>query len=132
VPTIDVVDDSQQCRVMFTLPPESGAEQAWLVGDFNEWSQTDTPLQVGTDGSLSVVVWLAAGHSYRYRYYLGDDRWENDWAADRYVENDFGGADSVIDVPAANGSAAKKSAPKKRAPAKKAPTKAKATKKAQS
>ena len=107
---------------MFALPPESGAQQAWLVGDFNEWSQTDTPLQVGTDGALSVVIWLEAGRSYRYRYYLGDDRWENDWAADRYVDNDFGGADSVIDVPAANGTEpppVMKAAAKKKVPAKK-------------
>jgi hypothetical protein len=43
---------------------------------------------------------LHAGRSYRYRYVLGDGRWENDWAADRYEANYFGSDDSVIDVPA--------------------------------
>ena len=41
-------------------------------------------------------VLLEPGRSYRFRYYLGDGKWENDWDADSYVDNEFGGADSVV------------------------------------
>ena len=41
--------------------------------------------------------------SYRFRYYLGDGEWENDWSADDYVDNDHGGADSVVHVPRGTG-----------------------------
>jgi 1,4-alpha-glucan branching enzyme len=73
----------------------------WLAGEFNDWSTEDAPLAAQPDGSFAGVVALEPGRSYRFRYYLGDGRWDNDWAADDYVENDFGGADSVIDVPPA-------------------------------
>ena len=31
---------------------------------------------------------------------LDGDRWDNDWAADAYVRNDFAGDDSVVDLTA--------------------------------
>ena len=43
---------------------------------------------------------LAPGRTYRYRYLLDGDRWENDWNADAYVPNGFGGEDSVLDLTA--------------------------------
>jgi len=47
---------------------------------------------------LECTLALEPGRSYRFRYYLGNERWENDWNADSYVENEFGGADSVLDL----------------------------------
>jgi 1,4-alpha-glucan branching enzyme len=108
------------CRVELTLPADAGAAQAWLAGEFNDWSLDATPMLARADGALSAVVVLERGRSYRYRFYLGDGRWDNDWAADGYVDNDFGGADSMVEVPSAAGT------PKKRATAKKAPAKKKA------
>ncbi len=43
-------------------------------------------------------VVLGAGRTYRFRYLLDDERWENDWEADSYVPNEFGGDDSVLDL----------------------------------
>lgn len=90
-----------ECRVVFRLPAEAGAPRAWLAGDFNDWSTDALPLEPQPDGSLTVETVLEPGRSYRFRYYLGDGRWDNDWAADAYVDNDFGGADSVLVVPPA-------------------------------
>jgi hypothetical protein len=45
-------------------------------------------------------VCLRPGTVHRFRYLLDGHRWENDWAADTYVANDFGGHDSVIDLTA--------------------------------
>lgn len=86
------------CKVTFELPVEAGAKTAHVCGDFNEWSPTATPMKRRKDGSLAATVALEAGRRYRFRYLLDDGRWENDWTADAYVANDFGGEDSVIDV----------------------------------
>jgi 1,4-alpha-glucan branching enzyme len=90
--------------VEFDLPAAAAAESVQLVGEFNGWNpiemtRTDT-------GAFNTVVELDAGSAYRFRYRLDGSRWENDWAADGYVANDFGGDDSVVDltvVPSAAG-----------------------------
>jgi hypothetical protein len=106
VPTKAFDAATGRCRVEFRLPPEAGARQAWLVGDFNDWSVDACPMEPRPDGSLTVVLLLDAGKSYRFRYYLGDDEWENDWAADAYTDNEHGGQDSVVTVPVATSEAA--------------------------
>lgn len=83
--------------VRFKLPSEAGAERAWVVGEFNNWSMASHPMKRKDDGSLELVVTLVPG-TYRFRYYLGDGRWENAWDAETYAANEFGGADSVVVV----------------------------------
>lgn len=92
-------ESNGMCKVTFKLPPEVAATEAHVCGEFNDWSQTATPLVRGDDGSFTVNVSLDAGKQYRFRYLLDHHRWENDWAADDYVPNDFGGQDSVVHVP---------------------------------
>jgi 1,4-alpha-glucan branching enzyme len=84
--------------VTFEFPAEIGATEVHLCGDFNDWSPTATPMKRRKDGSFSATIALDAGRRYRFRYLLGDGRWENDWAADDYVANELGGEDSVIEV----------------------------------
>ena len=86
------------CKVTFVLPAEAGANAAHVCGEFNEWSPTATPMKRRKDGSFGATVTLEAGRRYRFRYLLSDGHWENDWAADDYVSNEFGGEDSVIEV----------------------------------
>jgi 1,4-alpha-glucan branching enzyme len=119
MPTKTLDPESGTCRVEFRLPADVGAGQAWLCGEFNDWSRNDTPMVAQADGSLSVVVELEPGQSYRFRYYLGGERWENDWAADAYVDNEFGGSDSLVTVPTAEPAPAARG-PRKRAAPKKA------------
>jgi hypothetical protein len=49
-------------------------------------------------GDFSATVSLDAGNSYRYRYLLDGQRWENDWDAEAYAPNEFGAEDSIITV----------------------------------
>jgi 1,4-alpha-glucan branching enzyme len=132
VPTKVFDDSTGRCRVEFRLPPEAAAQQAWLAGDFNDWSLDACPLARRDDGSLAVELELEPGRSYRFRYYLGDGEWENDWAADAYVDNDHGGADSVVAVPPAPSEPPPVGKPEKAGtkPAKKAAAKKAAAKKA--
>ena len=85
--------------VTFDLPAELDIEQAAVVGEFNDWSESGDAMSKQDDGRWSVTVPLEPSRSYRFRYHLGEDRWENDWSADSYVGNDFGGADSVVTTP---------------------------------
>jgi hypothetical protein len=100
MPTKEIDTRTGRYVVAFRLPPEVGAEQAWLAGDFNQWSTEALPMHREADGGmLCVVEDLEPGAEFRFRYYLGDGRWENDWAADAYVENEFGGSDSLLVLP---------------------------------
>jgi 1,4-alpha-glucan branching enzyme len=91
---------SGKVNVTFRLPAAAGATAAWVVGDWNDWSLEADPMKPRADGLFECTLLLEAGRSYRFRYYLGDDRWENDWDADAYLDNEFGGADSVVTVDA--------------------------------
>lgn len=86
------------CRVTFKLPAEVNAETATLCGEFNDWDVGANPMNKLKDGSFSVTVSLDVGRSYRFRYWLDDARWENDWEADSYEPNDFGSDDSIVTV----------------------------------
>ncbi len=86
------------CRVTFKLSADVEAETAVLVGDFNNWDTQAEPMRKLKDGSFSQVVSLEAGSSYRFRYLLDNERWENDWEADDYLPNEHGTDDSVVVV----------------------------------
>jgi len=94
----DTDTDTDTVDVTFTLPAEVVATTVALSGDFNGWSTEDIWLKRGDDGTWRVTIALEPGRSYRYRYLLDGERWENDWQADRYVQNPYGSADSVVVV----------------------------------
>jgi len=85
-------------RVTFSMPPIEGVNQLHLVGDFNNWSVTATPLTQAADGSWSVALTLEGDREYEYRYFANNDDWHNDWAADAYVINEFGTENSVVNL----------------------------------
>ncbi|MCA9972681.1 MAG: isoamylase early set domain-containing protein [Anaerolineales bacterium] len=87
-----------KCRVTFKLPAEVAAETAVLVGAFNDWDMNAKPMRRLKDGSFSQTMWLPAGESYRFRYLLDGERWENDWEADAYLANEHGSEDSVVEL----------------------------------
>jgi len=82
--------------VTFELPASVDARRIAIVGDFNAWDSERDLLQRQVEGTWRHTVTLPAGRRYRFRYLLDGHRWENDWAADDYVANDFGGNDSVV------------------------------------
>jgi Glycogen recognition site of AMP-activated protein kinase len=84
--------------VTFSLPGEVGAGNVTLCGDFNDWSTDNIALQRGGDGAWQVTLPLEPGQSYRFRYLLDGERWENAWQADWYEPNPFGSDNSVVSV----------------------------------
>lgn len=98
MPTKRYDERGETAKVTFTLPDAVQAETASLCGDFNGWDASANPMERATDGSFSVVVELDAGSSYAYRFLLDGERWENDWEAERYEPNGFGGDNGIIEV----------------------------------
>ena len=94
--------DDGRLQATFRIPDSSGATHAVVAGEFNDWSHEATPMARAENG-FEVTVGLRPGAVYRFRYLLDGARWENGWQADRYVDNDFGGHDSVIDLTTASG-----------------------------
>jgi len=84
--------------VVFTLPGDVQADNVVLCGEFNDWSCENIVLERDDDGSWRAAVALEPGRSYRYRYLIDGERWENPWQADAYVPNPFGSDDAVIVV----------------------------------
>ena len=90
--------DKKNCKVTFSLPDEVNAESVMLHGDFTKWEKAPLKMKHYKDGNFKVSVTLKAGKSYRFRYQLDGERWENDWAADAYAPNEFGEEDSIVEV----------------------------------
>ncbi|MBI4789781.1 MAG: isoamylase early set domain-containing protein [Chloroflexi bacterium] len=94
----DVSKNGKTCKVTFELPAQVNAQTACLCGEFNDWDEKSHPMKRGKDGSFSLTISLTTGQSYRFRYLLDGERWENDWEADAYVPNEFGSEDSVAQL----------------------------------
>jgi 1,4-alpha-glucan branching enzyme len=88
----------QSCRVTFNLPADIGAKSALLCGEFTEWETEAKPMKPLKKGGFSLTLSLPANQSYRFRYLLDGERWENDWDADGYAPNCFGCEDSVVNL----------------------------------
>jgi 1,4-alpha-glucan branching enzyme len=90
--------DTGICTVTFIIGTEqaAGHESFNLVGDFNNWSKTDTPLKKKKDGTFEISLALVSGKEYQFRYLVDDSHWENDWNADKYVLNPYGNEENSV------------------------------------
>lgn len=84
--------------VTFSMPALVGVGELYLVGDFNEWSETQTPLQKAADGTWSVKLTLEGGKEYQYRYLDNKGGWHNDWEPDAYIRNSYGSDNSLVSL----------------------------------
>lgn len=87
------------CKVTFKIPEEIGneAKDANLVGEFNDWSTSATPMKRHKNGTFSVTVDLETGRSYQFRYLMDQSHWENDPGSDDDIPTPFGDSrNSVI------------------------------------
>ena len=83
------------CRVTFELPKGIEAKKANLVGEFNGWDTSATPLKK-TKGIWKVSLVLESDREYQFRYFVNGSEWQNDEAADKYVPNNIDGDNSVV------------------------------------
>ena len=87
-----------RCKVTFRLPKDAApeAKNITIVGDFNEWNLTKTPMKKLKSGDYQITMELPCNSEFKFRYLIDGHRWENDWHADRYDPNNFGDNDSVV------------------------------------
>lgn len=85
------------CKVTFRLPKEGAltAENVTVAGEFNNWDEKATPMKLQKNGDFTVVLELEKDKEFRFRYCIDGEKWENDWCADKYEPNPFGGIDSI-------------------------------------
>jgi 1,4-alpha-glucan branching enzyme len=88
----------RSCRVTFEMPQQAKAKRVALCGEFNDWDPSANLMKQRKDGRFSTTVSMEAGRSYRFKYLVDNQRWENDSAADSYVPNEFGSEDSLIRI----------------------------------
>ena len=88
----------RSCRVTFEMPQQATAKNVALCGEFNDWNPSANPMKQRKDGRFSTTVSMAAGRSYRFKYLVDNQHWENDSAADSYVPNEFGSEDSLLRI----------------------------------
>jgi len=79
------------------------ASRVCLVGSFNAWNGTATPMRRTRGGGWKVVLHLAAGH-YEYKY-LVDGEWrrepeceDEDVVCPHCVPNEYGTMNCVLDL----------------------------------
>jgi 1,4-alpha-glucan branching enzyme len=85
--------------VTFELPSSIWIERVNLVGDFNDWDTTATPMsRTRVDDDWKATIDLESGRAYRFRYLVDGKEWLNEWYADDYVANPHGSDDSVVDL----------------------------------
>ncbi len=89
------------CKVRFEIPKDEveNGESVFLVGDFNNWDTSSTPMKQLKSGSYTVTLDLEVDRDYQFRYLIGQESWKNDSEADRYEPSPYADADnSVVSV----------------------------------
>lgn len=85
-------------KTTFRIPKDVAGEanSAVIVGDFNEWNQEE-PIEMNKlkSGDFKAVVELPEGE-YEFKYILDKQDWKNDNEADNYVNDPYGGQNSVL------------------------------------
>jgi hypothetical protein len=95
---IETRADAPGCvRATFRLQYGIAVHEIYVVGEFNDWSRTANRMEYDGRGYAADIV-MSTGRAYRFRYLIDGHRWQNDWAADSYAPNEFGGDDSVLDL----------------------------------
>lgn len=84
----------------FRVPAEvaPNAKSVSLVGEFNNWDESATPMTRLKNGSFKVTLDLENDHEYQFRYLLNEKEWENDADADKFVSTPYGNSENSVIV----------------------------------
>lgn len=84
-------------RVVFELPSCVWADRICVVGTFNAWDESRAPMAQDRDGVWRAIVELPTGRTYEFRYVI-DGRWQTDYHADGFTDNEHGSHNSIVDL----------------------------------
>ncbi len=82
-------------RVVFELPSGIWADRIYVAGDFNNWSESATPLRQDRDGIWRTMLDLPAGTTSQFRYLI-DGEWSADYHADGCTASAYGAPKSIV------------------------------------
>ena len=88
------------CKVTFTLAQDAvnGAKRVNILGEFNDWDPNlAIPMKL-SEKEFKAVLELPVGKEYQFRYKADNGMWENDSAADAYVEAPYNVYNSVVSL----------------------------------
>lgn len=87
-----------RCKVTFAVSKEQvrDAGKVCLVGEFNGWNPSATPLRRLKDGSFTRTLDLENGHEYQFRYLIDGEIWISDPEADRFAFSPFGDCENSV------------------------------------
>lgn len=94
------VKSKSTCKVTFRLPKDAApdAKTVTIVGDFNNWNVTETPMKKLKNGDFTLTLELPCDREYNFRYLIDANRWEQDWFADKHIPGDNDIDNSVVVV----------------------------------
>jgi 1,4-alpha-glucan branching enzyme len=86
------------CKVTFTLAKEQArdAGNVHLVGEFNEWDITATPMRKQKDGAFTANLDLPSDREYQFRYLIDGEIWISDPEADKFAFSPFGDCENSV------------------------------------
>jgi hypothetical protein len=88
-------------KVYFEIPQEQlpeglDAQEVNLVGDFNEWNHSDTPMKACKGDVFKATLELQPGITYQFRYLVNGEHWLNDKRADSYAPSGYGEDNCIL------------------------------------
>ncbi|NIP26631.1 MAG: glycoside hydrolase [Phycisphaerae bacterium] len=81
------------------LPEELEIDSLVVVGDFNDWDKTATPLKQNKEDIYKATIELEPGQDVQFRYLANGEHWFNAWEADEYIANQYGSDNCCIMLP---------------------------------
>ena len=86
------------CKVTFRITEEivKSAGTAHVVGEFNNWDLSSTPMKKLKKGAFTATLDLEKGREYQFRYLLDNGIWQNDGDADKFVSTPFGDSENSV------------------------------------
>ena len=87
------------CKVTFSLTSEEalGGDKVELLGDFNNWNNEEAiELKKFKNGTFKTTLNLPTESEYQFKYLIDGEKWENDWKADKYVNNGVSGEENSV------------------------------------
>jgi len=84
-----------ECEVTFEFAGND-VQAVALVGDFNEWQPVPMKKARAKGSPFRIKVRLPKNKDFQFRYFIDQQDWSNEEAADDYWPNEFGETNSVV------------------------------------
>lgn len=86
------------CKATFRLTREEAreAKHVFIVGEFNDWNESATPMKPLKNGGFVATLDLETGREYQFRYNFDKIAWGNDPQADGYCHSAYGNCENSI------------------------------------